>query len=98
MEDGLPSLGVGERRVLAWEQLGVERRAWVLLVLQRIDLATVEKSDNDKKDVAVLRVTSKWISPQNKHQNKQQQTDLQMYHKVSKLTGVHFIRLPEENL
>lgn len=46
MEDGLPSLGVGERRALAWEQSEGERKAWVLLVLQGIGLATVDKSDN----------------------------------------------------
>lgn len=45
MEDGLPSPGVGERRALAWERSEEERKAWVLLVLQRIGLATVEKSE-----------------------------------------------------
>lgn len=78
MEDDLPSPAVGEKRALAWEQLEEERRAWVLLVLQRVGLATVEKKEKKK------RVFSLKKQAQNK-------TNLQMYYEVSKLTGVNFI-------
>lgn len=60
MEVGLPSLGVAERRVLAWERSEGERKASVLLVLQRIGLATVVKRD---KGSSISSVIGRSISP-----------------------------------
>lgn len=76
MEDGLPSPGVGERRALAWERSEGERKAWVLLVLQRIGLATVEKSDGGNSVSSMIDMS---ISPQ---KQAQKQTGLQMCHKI----------------
>lgn len=74
MEDGLPSLGVGERRALAWERSEGERKASVLLVLQRIGLATVEKSDNDNS--SSRSVTGKSISSQKQAQKPNRHTNV----------------------
>ena len=43
---GLPSQGVGGRRVLVWEQSGEELKAWVL-VLQYTGWVTVDEKTNN---------------------------------------------------